>query len=244
MPTSARSSAPSALLAPRTSLPAPAQTAAASSFVAQPALPDETERPAGARLVHMRRRWAGVCGPTAFGAASAAAARRQASYSHRSHHVSGLAAKGQASASIMVPGFMALSAAQSVLPAPSPALQRLARAAAVTTLVAGVVQVSDPRCPQPGFDADATASDLGHGAASIATFVLWTAMPIVAARDDQLPAGYRRTARAFIAPTVTTFVLAGVTTRLDSPIKGAAQRAFLTSVFAFMAATGSAASAR
>ena len=139
----------------------------------------------------------------------------------------------------MVPGFAILAAAQSVVPAPTETLQRLLRTAAVTTFVAGVVRVSDPRCPQPGVDPNVTASDIGHGAASIATFVLWAAMPLAALRDDDLlPRWYRRLARVAIMPTIASFVAAGVTTRLDASAKGIAQRTFLTSVFVFLAATG------
>lgn len=186
----------------------------------------------------MWRTTAGLWGPLGFAAAAVAAARRQPAYSHRANHVSGLASLGERSASLMVPGFVTLAAAQSVLSAPTPTLRRLARAAAATTLLAGVVRVSDPRCPQPGFDPDATASDLGHGVASIATFVLWTTMPVVAARDPEVPVWYRRLARVAAVSTIATFVGAGVTTRLDSSCKGVAQRAFLASVFLFQAATG------
>lgn len=186
----------------------------------------------------MWQRTAGLWGPLGFGAAAVLAARRQPGYSHRANHVSGLASVGEASATVMVPGFVVLAAAQSVLSAPTAALRRLARLAAATTFVAGAVRVSDPRCPQPGFDPDATASDLGHGAASIATFALWTAMPVVAARDEAVPPWYRRFARVMVVPTLATFVGAGVTTRFDSPIKGPGQRAFLASVFLFQAVTG------
>lgn len=109
---------------------------------------------------------------------------------------------------------------------------------AVTTLMTGIVRVSDPRCPQPGFDQDATASDVGHGVASVATFGLWTTTPVVAACDHDVPLWYRRLARAAAASTIAGFVVAGVTTRLDSSAKGLAQRAFLASVFLFLAATG------
>ena len=175
----------------------------------------------------MMRRTAGFWGPLGFTAAAVAAARRQPGYSHRANHVSGLASTGEQSAALMVPGFVTLAAAQSIISAPTPTLQRLARTAAATTLAAGVLRVSNPRCPQPGFDPDATASDLGHGAASIATFVLWTTMPVVAARDHDAPDWYRRFARVAAVPTIATFVAAGVTTRLDSSTKGVAERAFL-----------------
>lgn len=152
--------------------------------------------------------------------------------------MSGLASLGQRSAFIMVPGFVVLAFAQGVLATPSRTLRRLARACAITTFVAGVVRVSDPRCPQPGVDPGATASDIGHGAASIATFVLLASMPVAAARDHDLSPSLRRVARFAIAPTMATFALAGTTTRLDSPAKGAAQRAFLACAFLFLAFTG------
>jgi hypothetical protein len=138
----------------------------------------------------------------------------------------------------MVPGFVALAASQSVLAAPTSTLHRLIRCAGLTTLVAGLVRVSHPSCPQPGKDSDATAADLGHAAASIATFVLWTSMPLVAARGNGIPSWYRRCARLSALPTVVTFAVAGVTTQLGSSWKGLAQRAFLAFVFAFQAATG------
>lgn len=185
----------------------------------------------------MWTRAAGFWGPLGFAAASVVAARRQPAYSHRSNHVSGLASTGERSASIMIPGFLVLAAAQAVQPAPTPSLRRLVRVASLTTALAGLVRVSDPRCPQPGVDPDATASDLGHAAASIATFVLWTAQPVVAARDDGLPTWYRRVARLAIVPTTVTLVAAGVTTSRGSSTRGIAQRAFLASVFAFQAAT-------
>ncbi len=170
----------------------------------------------------MWKRTAGLWGPLGFSAATLLAARRQPSYSHQSNHVSGLASWGEQSASIMVPGFVALAAAQFVLPAPAPILRRLYRLAALTTALAGVVRVSDPLCPRPGVDTDATASDLGHGAASLVTFGLWTAIPVVASRQDELPRWYRRAARLAIAPTIATLIAAGVTTFRGSPSRGIA----------------------
>ncbi len=136
----------------------------------------------------------------------------------------------------MVAGFVVLAAAQAVVPVPTPRLRRLTRIAAATTLAAGVIQVSDPRCPQPD-DPDATIGDLGHGAASVATFVLWTSMPFVAMRESG-EQRHGRLARALAVPTVVAMVVAGVTTRRDSSFKGAAQRVFLALVSSFLAATG------
>ncbi len=188
------------------------------------------------------RRAAGLWGAASFVGAAVAAARRQPGYSHRSHHVSGLAARGESSARIMIPGFLALGASNLLASAPTQTLRRVERAAGITTIAAGLVRVSEPRCPQPGFDPSATQSDAGHGAASIATFVLWTAMPFVAAKElepaELEPVWYRRVARVSRVLTLVLFVAAGVTTRVDSSYKGLAQRAFLSSVFAFQAATG------
>lgn len=184
------------------------------------------------------RRFAGLWGPLSFAGAAVAAGRRQPGYSHRTHHVSGLAALGERSAGIMVPGFLALGASSLLVDMPTRGLRRVARAAGLTTVAAGLLRVSEPRCPQPGFDPTATSSDLGHGAASIATFALWTAMPLIAARERE-PAWYRRVARVSSVSTLVMFLAAGVTTRVDSPSKGLAQRAFLGSVFAFYAVTAS-----
>ena len=136
----------------------------------------------------------------------------------------------------MIPGFLALGVSSLLVGAPVETLRRIERAAGITTIAAGLVRVSEPRCPQPGFDPSATRSDAGHGAASIATFVLWTAMPFVAAKELE-PVWYRRMARMSRVSTLVLFVAAGVTTRADSSYKGLVQRAFLSSVFVFQAAT-------
>lgn len=182
------------------------------------------------------RRTAGVWGPVGFAVASVAAARRQPGYSHVANHVSGLAAAGQSSAAVMVPGFLVLGASNLLLPAPSPAVGRLARVAGATTIAAGLIPASQPRCPRPGTDPDATALDLGHGVASIATFALWVAMPIVAAKQPG-PRWYRRTSAALGVAALAGFVAAGATTQADSPRKGLAQRGFLATVFAWYLAT-------
>jgi hypothetical protein len=75
------------------------------------------------------RRTAGIWGPAAFCGAAVVAARRLADYSQRSHHVSGLAALGERSARVMVPGFVALGASGLLMPTPDATLTRLARVA-------------------------------------------------------------------------------------------------------------------
>jgi hypothetical protein len=182
------------------------------------------------------RRTAGVWGPVSFAAASVVAARRQPGYSHVANHVSGLAAAGQPSAAVMVPGFLALGAASLLMPVPSPTARRMARLAGLTTIAAGLVPASQLHCPRPGTDPDATALDVGHGVASITTFVLWIAMPCTAATQPG-PRWYRRTSAALGAAALAGFVAAGVTTRADSPRKGLAQRGLLAPVFAWHLAT-------
>jgi hypothetical protein len=132
----------------------------------------------------------------------------------------------------MIPGFVALGASSLLMPTPDPSLTRLARVAGATTIAAGLVQVSTPRCPQPGFDPEATASDLGHALASVATFGVWTTLPLVASRANG-PSWYRLSSCVLAVAAVVGFGVAGVTTRAESPHKGVAQRAFLGTVFAW-----------
>jgi len=182
------------------------------------------------------RRTAGIWGPTVFGGAAVLAARRQPSYSHRSHHISGLAARGERSARVMVPGFLVLGLSSSVTSAPNVTVRRLARVAGFATIVAGLVPASAPRCPQPFVDPDATLSDVGHGVASVATFALWTAMPITAFRLCE-PGWFRSLSGALSIWTVTGFIAAGATTIAQSAHRGLAQRAFLGGIFAWYGAT-------
>lgn len=168
--------------------------------------------------------------------ATLVAARLQPGYSHRTHHISGLAAAGQRSALVMVPGFAALGAATLVMPVPGTTLTRLARVAGVGVLAAGAIPASQPRCPQPGIDPEATAIDLGHGIASVATFVTWTAIPFVASARPG-PAWYRALNRVLRVTTTVGLAAAAGTTRFDQPTKGAVQRCFLASVFAWYLAT-------
>ena len=162
------------------------------------------------------RRTAGIWGPTVFCGAAVLAARRKPGYSHRSHHISGLAARGERSARVMVPGFLVLGLSSSVMPAPTETVRRLARAAGFATVAAGLVQPSAPSCPQPFLDPDATVSDVGHGVASVATFALWTAMPVTAFRQCE-PGWFRSLSGALSIWTVTGFVAAGATD--DCPVR-------------------------
>lgn len=187
-------------------------------------------------IKNMLRRTAGIWGPATFVAAAVGAARLQPDYSHRSRHISGLAAQGERSAWVMVPGFLALGASNAIMPMPGARLTVMARAVAGTTVAAGLIPASQPRCPQPFVDPEATATDTGHSVASIATFVLWTAMPIVASRTAG-PTWYRLTSRSFGTAAIVGCGAAAVTTAVDSSVKGIAQRIFLGVVFSWSALT-------
>ena len=182
------------------------------------------------------RRTAGLWGPAAFASAAVLAARIQPGYSHTGHHISGLAAAGQKSALVMVPGFAALGTASLIMPVPGATLTGLARAAGVGVLAAGAIPASQPRCPQPMADPEANALDVGHGLASVATFLTWTAIPFVASAQVG-PVWYRQLNRAFRVTTSAGLVGAAATTRFDAPFKGLAQRLFLGSVFTWYVAT-------
>lgn len=182
------------------------------------------------------RRTAGLWGPAVFAGATLLAARIQPGYSHRAHHISGLAAAGQKSALVMVPGFAALGTASLVMPVPGARLTELARIAGVGVLAAGAIPASQPRCPQPMVDPEATALDVGHGVVSAATFLTWTVIPFVAGAGTG-PTWYRRLNRALRFTTTAGLVGAAVTTRFDAKSKGLAQRLFLGSVFSWYGAT-------
>ena len=179
---------------------------------------------------------AGIWGPTIFCGAAVMAALRQPGYSHRSYHVSGLAAHGERSARVMVPGFLVLGLSSLMMPAPTATVRGMTRFAGLATIVAGLVPASAPHCPRPFVDPDATASDVGHGVASVATFALWTAMPITAYCQCE-PGWFRSLSGALGILAVGGFVAAGATTNALSPCKGLAQRAFLGAIVAWYGAT-------
>ena len=96
-------------------------------------------RPVAREACAMRliRQLAGIWGPIGFCCSAYVAARVQPGYSHRSRHVSGLAARGQRSARVMIPGFLALGVSSLLMPTPNAALTRMTRMAGSTTLAAG-----------------------------------------------------------------------------------------------------------
>jgi hypothetical protein len=135
----------------------------------------------------------------------------------------------------MIPGFLALGTATLAIPMPGAIATALARTAGVGVIGAGAIPASQPRCPQPIVDPEATAADLGHGVASVVAFAAWTAIPFVVARTG--PEWYRQLHRVLRVTTAVGFVGAAVTTRFDAAGKGLAQRSFLGSVFTSYVAT-------
>jgi hypothetical protein len=174
---------------------------------------------------------AGVWGPAAFVLATLIGARRQSGYSHRRHHVSGLAAQHTRSAVVMIPGFMTLGAATLAMPSNHRGQRALLRVAGVGTILAGGFRCSDMCCPDPTKDPEATAVDSAHAIASIVTFVAWTVLPFVDAVQRRSPRSRAITVGNGVA-TAVGLVVAGLLDRSDDPNQGIAQRVFLGSVFA------------
>ena len=175
---------------------------------------------------------AGVWGPAAFVLATLLGAQRQSGYSHRRHHISGLAAQHTRSAVVMIPGFMTLGAATLAMPSNHRGQRALLWVAGVGTILAGASRCSDMSCPDPTSDPEATAVDSAHEIASTVTFVAWTLLPFVDASHRRSPKS-RAIAVGNGLATAVGFVVAGLMDRLNNPNKGIAQRVFLGSVFAW-----------
>lgn len=186
--------------------------------------------------MNLLRRTAGFWGPAVFTGAAVLAARLQPGYSHRRLHLSGLAASGQRSAAVMIPAIVTLGTSTLMMPVPGAGVTTLSRIAGVGGIGAGLIPASQPRCPQPMIDPEATAADLGHGIAATIAFTAWAAMPFVTASQPG-PPWYRALSRVLRVTTGIGFVGAAITTRFDSPIKGLVQRSFLGSVFTWYFAT-------
>ncbi len=189
-----------------------------------------------------------VLGPGAFALAAYVGGRREPGYQPRDEPISALAARGTRSAPVMVPGFLALAVATvgfanelrgtTVAPAPVPAMLA---AAGVSVGAAGLARCSDRSCPTRGLnDFPVTRSDDLHAAVSAATFALWIATPLVAARRAT-GAGprYRRASRVIGLTTLATLVAGGLLARRpDSRGSGTGQRVMLASAFSWYVLAG------
>lgn len=193
--------------------------------------------------MHARPVAAAIIGPAAFAAAAVVGGRRVHGYQPVDEPISALAAQGSEAARVMVSGFVALGASTVVLawdlnhtagaPAPVPALVALAGA---TTAAAGLARCSDRSCPTRGLDNGVpTRSDDLHALFSAATFALWIAAPLVAARRA-IAAGtrYRAWSRGLGLSTFVLFIGGGLLARRPSRRgSGAAQRVFVASALSW-----------
>ena len=186
--------------------------------------------------------WA-VVGPGAFALAAFVGGRRQPGYRPRDEPISALAAHGSRAATVMVAGFLGLAGAtlglarelrgSVVAPKPVPALVALA---GLTTAGAGLARCSDPSCPTRWLgDLETTRSDDLRAYVSAATFALWIATPIVAARRaTDADQGYRAWSRRIGLSTLGLLLFGGVLARRPSQRwSGAAQRIMLASAFSW-----------
>jgi hypothetical protein len=182
-------------------------------------------------------------GPGAFATAAAIGARREPGYLQRDRPISALAAHGSHAASVMLPGFLTLGTATVLLgralrgsptaPDPVPAMVTLA---GLTTIGAGLARCSDPTCPTRGLgNGTPLPTDDAHMAVSAATFALWIASPLVAARRaHHASPGYRRTSAALGLSGLAILVGGGRLAQSESQRgSGWAQRAMLTCLLAW-----------
>lgn len=184
-----------------------------------------------------------LAGPGAFSLAAIVGGRTEPNYRGLDEPISALAAKGSRAARFMVPGFLGLAAGTVRLarelrgspatPDPVPALVALA---GLTTAGAGLARCSDRSCPTRWLgDLDYTRSDDLHAAFSAATFALWIATPLVAARQARNADNrYRRWSRRLGMSTLVALLLGGILARRPSQRwSGAAQRIMLASAFSW-----------
>jgi hypothetical protein len=189
---------------------------------------------------------AGLCsvlGPGAFATAAAVGARREPGYVTRDRPISALAAHGSQAASIMVPGFLALGGAQVALgralrgtPAAPDPVPTMVTIAGLTTIGAGLARCSDPSCPTRGLDnGEPKPTDDAHVVVSAATFALWIATPLVAARRARdASRGYRRVSALLGLGGLAVLVGGSPLARSESQRgSGWAQRAMLVSLLAW-----------
>lgn len=178
----------------------------------------------------------GVWGPLAFTIAAIAAAGRAPNYSHRRHHISGLAAQRMPSAPIMVPGFMAYGIAGLMQPVDDRLVQRLVRLAGGATLGAGLARCSSVECPTPMINEGVTTSDVAHAAASIVAFNTWTLLPTITAVRPG-PRWYRRASAPLAALTWIAYLVNSTAVRSQSARRGLTQRLFLAPVLTWYVLT-------
>jgi hypothetical protein len=186
--------------------------------------------------------WA-LAGPGAFALAALVGGRRVDGYRPIDEPISALAAHGSRAGLVMVSGFVGLGAGTVALarelagtpgaPTPVPALLTLA---GVTTAAAGLARCSDRTCPTRGLgNGTVTRTDDLHALFSAATFALWIATPLIAARRAvDASARYRHSSRRIGRSTIAFFVVGGLLARRPGQRgSGGAQRLFVASALSW-----------
>ncbi len=194
---------------------------------------------------------AAALGPASFAISAIVSSRLVEDYRHRDEPISALAARGLPSGPLMVMGFVSLGAGTfllgselrgSALPSSLPAALEIA---GITTTIAGLARCSDRSCPVRLLgDTGATRSDDLHGAASMATFILWGVMPIVAAiRGRELNAIHRRVSAVLGITTAASWGATGLLMQRDPRHwSGLAQRLMVASALSWFVVAALAAS--
>ncbi len=168
--------------------------------------------------------------------------RLEPGYRARDEPISALAAHGTRSATVMVPGFLGLALSTVALaralrgtalaPDPVPALLTLA---GLTVAGAGLARCSDRSCPTRflGDDGVTRGDDL-HAAFSAATFALWIAIPLTAARRSEASPRVRSVSSALGVTTLLALVVGGSMAQQPSARwSGIAQRVMVASALAW-----------
>lgn len=196
-----------------------------------------------ARRVPVRMSLRAMLGPVLFSSAAAAGARSVPFYRWRDEPISALSARGRPGAKFMVPGFVALGLGSIRFgrdlrgsPAIPRAVTQMVTMAGVSTVGAGVARCSSRSCPSRFLgDSDATLSDELHGLFSMATFLLWIAMPFVSARDARrCDPVYARRCRIISVATLATWLTTGLLVhRRSDRYVGVSQRLMVLSALSW-----------
>src|SRR5690242_4375750 len=169
-----------------------------------------------------------LAGPAAFFGAAIKGGRQESGYSHRDEPMSALAAYGTASGPVMVAGFLGLAASTFLLGRAMRgsrmpgAVAGMMQLAGVTIAGAGLARCSDRTCPTRGLDnGDPKLTDDLHVAFSAPTFMLWTAMPLVAGVvGTRLAPLDRKRALLFGSLSMTTMLVNAAMLRGGAPVRG------------------------
>ena len=184
-----------------------------------------------------------LLGPASFGIAAVVGGRLEQGYRDRDEPISALAAHGTRSACVMVPGFLGLAAGSLLLardlrgaaaaPRPVPAMVALS---GLTTAAAGLARNSDRTCPTRFLgDTGVQRTDDLHAAFSMATFALWIATPLVAARraTGAGPAYRRRSRGLGLGALAATLAMGRVARGENTAWAGALQRLMIATALAW-----------